>query len=94
MVEAAGTFQTKLSGEYDISRTAELRDSILGLHDGEGAVVIDLSGVTFLDSSGLRALVEVRSVLDDQSVRLTVANPSECVRRLLEITGTAAMFGL
>jgi anti-sigma B factor antagonist len=94
MFDAPGTFRVELSGEYDIGRAAELRDSLLARQIDEGVVVVDLSGVTFLDSSGLRALVEARGMLDEQGAQLIVAEPSDCVRRLLDITGTSAMFGV
>jgi anti-sigma B factor antagonist len=73
-------------GEYDISRTADLRDAIRSQHEGTLDVVVDLAGVTFIDSSGLRALREVRNALQDRGVRLTVEHPSRLIQRLLEIT--------
>jgi anti-sigma B factor antagonist len=94
MVDAVETLRVELVGEYDIGRTAELRDSILAPHDGERVVVVDLSGVTFLDSSGLRSLIEVRGVLVEEGVEFIVVNPSDCALRLLEITGTGEMLGV
>lgn len=49
-------------------------------------VVLDLSGVTFVDSSGLRVLLTARERFDDLGIRFTLRAPSESVRRLLEIT--------
>jgi anti-sigma B factor antagonist len=49
-------------------------------------VVVDLAGVTFMDSSGLHALVRMRESTD-QSCPLVVRNPSAQAQRLLAITG-------
>ena len=48
---------------------------------GVDTMTIDLSGVPFLDSSGLSALFEVRSM----GVVLTLRNPSPPVRRILDL---------
>jgi len=50
-------------------------------------VTVDLSGVTYMDSSGLRALLEARDHLDGQARRLIVDACSRPVQRLFEITG-------
>jgi anti-anti-sigma factor len=84
-----------LAGDYDISRTAELRDAILiDCDDHVSLIVVDTGGVTFLDSSGLRALLEVQSRLDHDGIdlRLSKAPPND--RRLLRLTGTDTVLGL
>jgi stage II sporulation protein AA (anti-sigma F factor antagonist) len=48
-----------------------------------GVVVVDLTGVTFIDSSGLHALTRLRSSLPG----MRVADASPSVLRILEITG-------
>jgi anti-anti-sigma factor len=83
-----------LSGEYDISRTAELRDSILMKHSDEPMVEVDMSEVSFLDSSALRAMLEVHGVLAQQGVSMTLSNASLPVRRLLAVVGMSEVFGV
>ncbi|MET0145657.1 MAG: STAS domain-containing protein [Ilumatobacteraceae bacterium] len=73
-----------LRGEVD-SYTAPDLAARLG---GDPAVdVIDLAGVTFIDSSGLRVLVEVHQARIDAGSRLALRAPSASVQRLLEISG-------
>jgi len=84
----------QLSGEYDIARTAELRDALLGAHTEQRDVIADLTGVTFMDSTALRSLLEVRAELDRRGSRLRLTNPGLPVVRLLEITGTTEILGL
>ena len=69
-------------GELDILGLPELEAWLAGF-DGQ-LHEIDLSGVTFFDSSALRAFLNVRR--RNQHVR--IVRPSESVRRVLEMTGT------
>lgn len=55
-----------------------------------GAVTVDLSQVTFLDSTGLKALVAEHRRLHAEGRRLTVRNPSPAVFRVLNLSGVAA----
>lgn len=81
------------SGELDRETGVRLADAIttaLASTDG-GSVEIDLSGVRFMDSQGLRILFEAATT---GGPAFRVVNPSDQVRRLVEITGTAEFFGL
>jgi anti-sigma B factor antagonist len=57
-------------------------------------VQLDLAGVGFLDSAGIRALLCCRSAADRAEAVLTLSNPTRQIVRVLEITGLAAYFGL
>ena len=50
------------------------------------AVIIDLAAVEFIDSAGLRGLVEAFHLLEADEVELTLRRPNRIVSRLLEIT--------
>lgn len=49
--------------------------------------VVDVAGVTFIDSSGLRAIVEAHQARAAGGSRLVLRSPSAAVQRLLEISG-------
>jgi anti-anti-sigma factor len=83
-----------LDGELDILRTAAFRDAVLVAHREATHVVADMSEVTFMDSSGVRALLEVHGVLADDGAELTVRDPSPVVRELLTLVGLNEKFGL
>lgn len=53
----------------------------------DGNVHLDLSAVEFIDSSGLRALVNAHQALDGAGHQLRLSGISAAVDRLLEITG-------
>jgi len=54
-----------------------------------GAVVIDLAGVTFMDSTGIAELVKLEHGLAARSGRMAIACPEGPARLLLDVTGLA-----
>ena len=77
----------RLTGEIDFTSAGPIQTTLLSMIlPGGGAVLADLSGVTFLDSSGLGVLVQAhRTSLERKNRLLVVASPP--VRRLLRLTG-------
>lgn len=55
---------------------------------------VDLSGVTFMDSSGLATLVSAQRQLDQPARELIIVNPSARVVRLLESTALDQLFNI
>jgi anti-anti-sigma factor len=83
-----------LSGDLDLDGAGSVTDTLLGLRDGPvRQVVVNASKITFLDSSGLRALLSAREQLDKVDVALRVESPSPAVERVLEMTGTRQLLG-
>lgn len=78
-----------VEGQIDSHTVTSIDDALAGV-DAEQAVTIDLSGVSFIDSSGLRVLVRADKRQSGGGGSLTIANPSEPVARLLQITGLDA----
>ena len=70
-------------GELDIATCEELRDAIEPHLGPAQAVVLDLAGVTFMDSSSLPVLVQARGRLTPDGGSLILRNPSTAARRLL-----------
>jgi anti-sigma B factor antagonist len=77
----------ELRGELDMSGTDRLR---IALEQAEappsGLLVLDLSKLDFIDSTGLEVLLRAARRAHDTGRRLIVARPSRYVRRLLEMT--------
>jgi anti-sigma B factor antagonist len=82
------TLAVRASGELDMTTAPELLDAFERAN-GHSELVCDMTGITFIDSSGVNALVELRR-RRQESFRL--AGASEPVERLLELTGTAGWF--
>lgn len=81
----SGTLVTPL-GEVDADVSARLRDA-LEEAVRSGPVVLDLSGVTFLDSAGLSALLRARRVGAEVGHRFLVTGTPPPVMRVLAATG-------
>jgi anti-anti-sigma factor len=75
----------RLIGELDLAGVPALRACLAERH--EGNVVVDCSGLTFIDCAGLGALVGAHQDRARAGAQLTVLAPSHCLRRLLELTG-------
>jgi anti-sigma B factor antagonist len=83
-----GAVTVRVSGDIDLDQMDELRDSIVVCDDMvTPIVVIDLSGVTFIGSSGLRALIGAKAILEAKGLRFCVDDCSPIVERVLEATG-------
>jgi anti-anti-sigma factor len=73
-------------GEIDLETSTELSAVLAGL-EWPGDVDIDLAGVTYIDSTGLRALLTARDAATEAGGTLRVSATSSIVARLIEITG-------
>jgi anti-sigma B factor antagonist len=88
-----GTVVFRVMGEVDLATVPALRQALLGVGDNRaGAVIVDLTGCTFLDSSGLRALVATRGRLERSNRRLALALSTPGVLRVFQITGLDELF--
>lgn len=72
-----------VEGELDIAAIAELRSGVRGAARRTGHVVVDLRGVTFLDTFALRALV----VLQQETGCAFHVVPGARIQRVLDLTG-------
>lgn len=57
-------------------------------------LVLDLSGIRFMDSSGLRIVIDLHTFMRERDGRLILRHPSATISRLLEITNLTAMFAI
>ncbi|BFU47216.1 STAS domain-containing protein [Krasilnikovia sp. MM14-A1004] len=75
-------------GDIDIRTSAAVREvlrEVVASRDG-GRIVVDLSDVTFLDSSGIGVFVAAKRAADARGVELRLRNPGPVVRMVLEVT--------
>jgi anti-sigma B factor antagonist len=81
------------TGEIDLSSASRFAQELTALvADGGGAALVDLSGVTFLDSSGVRELLAANRSAEAMGLQLQLVNPSAACRRVLEISGVLDEF--
>ena len=75
-------------GVIDLFTAPELKSAIAAaVNDGRPRVVVDLTGTTFLDSSGLGVLVGALQRLRDHGGALSIVNVDEAIARTFSITG-------
>jgi len=77
-----------LFGELDLATVDEVRHELEHAEASDVAsIVLDLSGLTFMDSTGVRLLVEAHARSRADSDRLVLIRGPVSVQRVLEITG-------
>lgn len=84
-----------IAGELDIATVPHLTAALQGepVADAE-AVVVELTGVTFMDSTGLAALMTLKRDLDARGGRLLLACPEGPARLLFDVSGVDAQLAL
>jgi anti-sigma B factor antagonist len=80
-----GTRVVAVAGDLDIATVPELACELGKLEQCN--VTVDLTRVTFVDSSGLRCILEARNRIDGDGYTMVVRGASRIVRRAFEITG-------
>jgi anti-sigma B factor antagonist len=84
-----------ITGDLDLVTAPQLDDWFDRLvAAGADTVVIDLAGVGFVDSSGVRTLITGHKALHQASARLVVRAPSPSTRRLFDVTGLSAVLAV
>jgi anti-sigma B factor antagonist len=87
LLNGEGTAVVKLLGELDLSTTPQLEACLEGLGGDGTDVRLDLSGLSFCDSSGISAMVTASKRVSKRGGHLSIASPQPAVRSVLEITG-------
>lgn len=84
-----------VAGEVDVATAPRLRDRLDGAIDaGTPLLVVDLTSVTFIDSTGLGVLIGAAKRVDgtEGAMRLVIAEPR--ILKLFEITGLLDLFAI
>ena len=79
-----------LEGELDLAAAPRLRARVDETRSG--ALVLDLSRATFIDSAVLKELLRARAELAERDIRLVLAGVAPPIRRLLDLTRTSELF--
>lgn len=91
--EVGGFPVVSIKGEIDVYSAPQLKDALTELLGaGSSAVVVDLTDVGFLDSTGLGALVAARTSATDADIRLPIVSDRDRILKLFRITGLDGVF--
>lgn len=83
-----------VSGEVDVYSAPALRDGLTELLESGTSVVVDLTDVGFLDSTGLGALVAARTKAAEHGAELPLVCTHQRILKLFTITGLDGVFHL
>jgi anti-anti-sigma factor len=84
----------RVRGELDMATAPRLTHELTALIEGEGAqsLTVDLGGVSFIDSTGLRALLGAHEQLRQRGGALVVSGPQPNTTKLFRTTGLDQIF--
>jgi anti-anti-sigma factor len=75
----------RLVGELDIANAEAVQARLEEELERSGALTLDTADLTFMDSQGLRMLIQLGELAQKQASTVTVLNCSDQVRRLLQV---------
>ena len=82
-----------VTGDVDLHRSTELQNELMEvLGKKPDTVIVDLSGVPYMDSSGVASLVKLLSRTRKGGIELKLVAPTVKVRSILEITRLDSVF--
>jgi anti-sigma B factor antagonist len=83
-----------LRGELDVAEATSVSAALTTIAGGDRAVIVDLAGLEFIDSSGIAALVLVRAQARRAGGDLLLAAPRDQVTRVLTLTRLIDVFSV
>ncbi len=82
-----------LDGALDYTNAERLRQDVeAALHEKHRELVLDLTGVSFCDSTGIRILLAVRKLMQDRDGAVTLASLNARLARIFRLTGLISAF--
>lgn len=86
----------RLSGEIIMDAVTERKAEVerLAMEAPGPSVVVDLAGVTFMDSSGVGFLIGLRRLCQERDKTMTVANPAPPIKKLLDMLRLSDYFAV
>lgn len=82
-----GIVQIELEGRMDIQGTQEIDIRFSGHTANQKAVIVDMAGVSFLASIGIRTLLMTAKAVSGRGGKMVLLNPDANVTKVLEMAG-------
>lgn len=91
----AGATLLVVTGEMDVATSSRFRAHVeAAIAAGSETLIVDLTEVTFIESTMLRELLRAREDFDGSGAGLMIVGAGAPVLRLLDLTGTTRLFSL
>ena len=95
MSETSNIPVIEVSGEVDLYQTNAIRDKVTELIGGnKNKAIVNMSGVSYIDSSGLGALISCRTNMKKAGGDLKLSALTDTVKSVLEITKLSQLFDI
>jgi len=92
VIKKQGASIVVLKGDVDLESSPAAREILLKSVDGAGTVLVDLSSVTYIDSSGVASLVEALQAAKRNGGKFALVAASDPTRRVLELARLDKVF--
>ncbi|MBO6946528.1 MAG: STAS domain-containing protein [Rhodospirillales bacterium] len=90
--ESGGAIVIAFSGDIDLQTSPDARKALLGLVGKGQPILVDLSGVGYIDSSGVASLVECLQSVKKSGQKLALVSVSEGALRVLQLARLDKVF--
>ncbi|MER5425993.1 STAS domain-containing protein [Streptosporangium roseum] len=89
------TLVLALSGELDYTNAEQLREQALSLlTDDHRCLILDLAGLTFCDSTGIRVFLAMRALIIDRGGVISLTDLQPRLARVFQMTGLVQFFAV
>ena len=93
--EVAGVTFVSLKGDIKSTTSGEVMDALVGLvKGGSDKLLINLEGVDFISSAGLRSILVAAKLLKNSNGQMRICGAKESVRKVLETSGFTSLVAL
>ena len=92
--EVDGVSVVALEGDIDLQSSPAVRQQLLACFEKNARVVVDLSGVTYIDSSGVASLVEAFQLARKKNGTFSLVSVSSAVMRVLSLARLDKVFSI
>jgi stage II sporulation protein AA (anti-sigma F factor antagonist) len=89
-----GRVLVTVAGEVDLAAADSLRSELEQHISGADTVVVDCAGITFIDSTGLRTLIEAAQRAKEAGTRFRLAAVPAPVARVFNLAGVTELFAI
>ena len=94
VIKKQGASIVVLKGDVDLESSPAAREVLLKSVEGAGKVLVDLSSVTYIDSSGVASLVEALQAAKRNGGTFALVAASDPTRRVLELARLDKVFAM
>lgn len=94
LLQDDGTMVFELEGRLDVKAAREAEEVLLGTLEEPADVVLDMTGLDYIASAGLRLIKRVHKMARESGHTMTVKNVNDDIMEVFEMTGFAAMMSI